>query len=499
MQMIPGAEYLRDFTYKTFDYVNKAVDETLGQTVEQFQKPQCLNCKKDPDTNRNVSEIIRSRGFHAEEYNVVTKDGYILTIQRIVNPLIKPDYRSKMKPVILQHGLMSSSVDWVINSFKVRPAPFPINDNENEDNEDSLPVNSVAASRSEETEEEDEEEQNQMDDSQDCPNSLGFFLANKGYDVFLANSRGNIYGQKHVNISAWSPKFWDFTYDQQIAYDLPDTIEFVQKLTSHQKVGYVGHSQGTLMIFGLLSEKPEYADIVEPVVALAPVAYVNHAISPVKYFAVYTPIFEHVNMWFATSNVAVKYLGPIVCGPEVIRKDICANILFLSVGFNEEELDESRVSAYLSHMPSGTSVKNIAHYGQGIISGRFAKFDHGVLANQIIYGQTKAPDYDLSKIRSKSLALFIAENDWLASPKDVAHLRADLRVEPFAVVNMTEDKPKWNHIDFVYGKDAGHLVNSRIYQIFEHFNHQQWAQVANLYLDKDEDEDEDEDKEAALL
>lgn len=458
---VPGFGFLRDITVNTLDTVNNAIDGTLrhieGRAASVISE--CTGCPEDPDTYRNVSDIIRSRGFIAEEHNVITKDGYILTIQRIVNPNVRPEFRSKLKPAILQHGLMSSSVDWVINTVNVTPEVYPPEGAAGADGAAELGDNELPPAGN-----------NLVGDSQEHPNSLGFYLANRGYDVFLANSRGNIYGQRHIKLSSWQPKFWSFTFDEQIKYDLPDTIEFVQTLTGHKKVAYVGHSQGTAMMFGLLSDQPDYADIVEPFVALAPVAYVNNSISPAKYFAIYTPVFEHVNLWFATSNVAVRYLAPLVCGPEVIRKDVCANIIFLSTGFDWDELDESRVAAYLKHMPSGTSVKNIAHYGQEVISGRFAHFDHGILGNQMAYGQTRAPDYDLSKIRSKSMVLFVAENDWLASPKDVARLRNALTVEPYRVYNMTEFVPKWNHIDFVYAKHAGELVNTRIIEVFDHFN-----------------------------
>lgn len=445
---IPGADALRDLTYIMADTVSSAVG-TVVESVRQ-QVPLVEECvgemcaPDDPDAKRNVAEIIESRGFRAQEFDVETRDGYILTIQRVVNPLVEPGHRAHLKPVILQHGLMSSSVDWVINSVDVRPAKYPR----------ARPQAQL----------------NLTEDSQEHPNSLGFYLANEGYDVFLANSRGNIYGQRHRTISAWNPKFWDFTFDEQIKYDLPDIIDFVQRLTNHTKVGYVGHSQGTTMILGLLADRPEYADLVEPVVVLAPVAYVNNCLSPVRHFAIYTPIFQHINMWFGSSNAAVRYLAPLVCGPEVVRRDICANIIFLSTGFDEEQFNETRVKAYLSHMPSGTSVKNIAHWGQEVRSGKFAHFDHGLLANQLRYNKTQPPIYDLAKIRSKSLALFVADNDWLASPKDVARLLADLKVEPFRVVNATQWKPKWNHIDFVYGKDAGRIINTQILDVFSHFN-----------------------------
>lgn len=465
-QRIPGARLLNGLSMGTLETVGNLVESGVMKAHAMTNElVDALDCGKykDPDACRNVTEIIKSRGFVAEEYDVVTRDGYILNIQRIVNPLVDPSYKAKMKPVILQHGLMSSSVDWVINSLNVRPSKWPVvNSNEMRDNEvidryDSEQYSDTSA--------------DPVDD-QEHPRALGFYLANRGYDVFLANSRGNIYGQRHVSKSSWDPRFWAFTFDEQIEYDLPAVIEFVQKLTGHKKVGYVGHSQGTLMMFGLQSMHPEYADIVEPFVALAPVAYCHHTRSPAKYFAVYTPIFQHVDMWFGSSNAAVRYLAPKVCGPDLIKKDVCGNIVFLGTGFDMDEFDLNRAEAYLTHMPSGTSYKNIAHYGQAILNKNFAHFDHGVVANRIKYGQAHPPDYDLSKIRSKSIVLFTAENDWLAAPEDVALLKSKLTVQPHKVFNLTEQVPKWNHIDFVYGIHAGELVNTHILEVMDEFNKQ---------------------------
>lgn len=460
LQNLPGVGILRGISSAFVDTFNTVVESSLGSALGQVSYlDQCLDCAPyDPDTKRNVSEIIRSRGFLAEEYDVVTNDGYILTVHRIVNPLVVAG--SKLKPVILQHGLMSSSVDWVINSVDVRPSKWPRSANESTEGATDAADNTI----------EGHQRRQLADDSQEHPNSLGFYLANEGYDVYLANSRGNIYGQRHVNMSSWLPKFWDFTFDEQIAYDLPQTIELVRRLSNSSKVAYVGHSQGTTMALGLLSDRPEYADILEPVILLAPVAYANHCKSPVKYFAVYTPVFQHINMWFGSSNAAVRYLGPKVCGPQVMRRDICANIVFLSTGFDEAEFNETRVSAYLSHMPSGTSVKNIAHWGQLVLSGRFQHFDRGILANQHRYNVARAPDYDLSHVRSKSLVLFMAENDWLASPVDVARLVADLGSKPYSVFNITQDSANWNHIDFLYGRHAGQFVNKRIMDVMRHFD-----------------------------
>lgn len=67
---------------------------------------------QDPDFDRNISSLIASRNFQWEEHEVLTKDGYILTVYRIVNPKMKKLGR----PVLLQHGLMSTGHDFIINS-----------------------------------------------------------------------------------------------------------------------------------------------------------------------------------------------------------------------------------------------------------------------------------------------------------------------------------------------------------------------------------------------
>lgn len=69
------------------------------------------------DADRTIQEIVESRGFDFEEHKVITKDGYILMIHRVVNP-----YRSHnqdhlyKKPVLLQHGFKCSSTHWLIGA-----------------------------------------------------------------------------------------------------------------------------------------------------------------------------------------------------------------------------------------------------------------------------------------------------------------------------------------------------------------------------------------------
>ncbi|KAG0424624.1 hypothetical protein HPB47_028154 [Ixodes persulcatus] len=164
---------------------------------------------KDPDFDKNVSELIVSKGYPVEEHSVTTPDGYILGVQRI--PYGRDGRhggRDSVRPAVLvMHGLLNSAADWVINF------------------------------------------QNQ---------SFGFILADAGYDVWLGNVRGNTYARQHATLDVKSNKYWDFSFDQMIEFDLPTTIDMVLGTTHQPMLYYAGYSQGALIMFGLLSAKPEY-------------------------------------------------------------------------------------------------------------------------------------------------------------------------------------------------------------------------------------------------
>lgn len=38
-------------------------------------------------------------------------------------------------------------------------------------------------------------------------------------------------------------RFWDFTYDEMIKYDLPAVIDYVTASTNQSQIAYIGYSQ----------------------------------------------------------------------------------------------------------------------------------------------------------------------------------------------------------------------------------------------------------------
>jgi lysosomal acid lipase/cholesteryl ester hydrolase len=86
-------------------------------------------------------------------------------------------------------------------------------------------------------------------DSSDCwvvnrNKSHAFTLANEGYDVWLANTRGNRYSTLHETLDAKTEvKYWKNAHVLTTRrYDIPAFVEFAKKNSNVKKVTIIGHS-----------------------------------------------------------------------------------------------------------------------------------------------------------------------------------------------------------------------------------------------------------------
>lgn len=84
-------------------------------------------------------------------------------------------------------------------------------------------------------------------------------------------------------------------------------------------------------------------------------------------------------------------------------------------GFDKSGFNDEQLPVILSHDPAGASTKTVLHYAQEIKNdGKFQKWDYGATGNQIAYGQTTPPEYNLMNIK-RPLYFMYAKNDLLAS------------------------------------------------------------------------------------
>ena len=65
-------------------------------------------------------------------------------------------------------------------------------------------------------------------------------------------------------------------------YDIPAMIDLILKETGHEQIHYIGHSMGTTGFMVMMNARPEYGEKVIMANFLAPVAYMENTISPIR-------------------------------------------------------------------------------------------------------------------------------------------------------------------------------------------------------------------------
>ena len=108
--------------------------------------------------------MITNRGFPVEIHQVTTEDGYILQLHRIPHGrgAAASDRVGKPKKVVFfQHGMVTTDHIWIMNP---------------------------------------------------TDKALAYMLADLGYDVWLANSRGTIPSRGHVSLDSSQNEYWRYSY-----------------------------------------------------------------------------------------------------------------------------------------------------------------------------------------------------------------------------------------------------------------------------------------------
>jgi pimeloyl-ACP methyl ester carboxylesterase len=130
-------------------------------------------------------------------------------------------------------------------------------------------------------------------------NSLAFYLCKSGYDVWLGTNRCG-FTPEHAFLKPSDPRMWTWTPRDMGTRDLPAFTSRVLSETGFEKIGLVGHSQGTTQTFIALSkdQRPDLGSKFTVFCALAPAAYAGPllkkwyfsfvtALSPFRYNAVF--------------------------------------------------------------------------------------------------------------------------------------------------------------------------------------------------------------------
>jgi len=122
--------------------------------------------------------------------------------------------------------------------------------------------------------------------------SLAFFLAKSGYDVWLGNNRCG-FKPRHTMLEYSDPRMWAWNIRQMGVMDLPALISRVLSETGFSKLGLIAHSQGTTQTLVALAkeQRPEIGEKISVFCALAPAAYAGPLIGKMyfKFMRVISP------------------------------------------------------------------------------------------------------------------------------------------------------------------------------------------------------------------
>lgn len=115
--------------------------------------------------------------------------------------------------------------------------------------------------------------------------SLAFYLAKSGYDVWLGNNRCSPKPQ-HKLFTYLDPRMWTWNTRHLGVLDMPALVSRVLSETGFEKLGLVGHSQGTTQALVALAkdQRPEIGEKISVFYALSPAAYAGRLIKEGIFF-----------------------------------------------------------------------------------------------------------------------------------------------------------------------------------------------------------------------
>ena len=259
-----------------------------------------------------TAEILKLRGFVAEQHYVTTSDGYVLSLVKGTNPLLRNStIAARREPILFVHGVSSGGTLWIANSVSARPKDFTDID--------------VASSSLEQL--------IQQVGGDPSANAMPLLAMNFGYPIWILNRRGSLEsldkktsggsdrmltardsgltntaseilpeigrnrggsqanGGRRASSSSSSGNslglvsykpltylvgvltdfgslaplvgksldrnFWNYSFDEQAARDLPEVIDYVLNKSGRERLVLFSHSAGGAITLLALSSQPE--------------------------------------------------------------------------------------------------------------------------------------------------------------------------------------------------------------------------------------------------
>ncbi|TYJ27543.1 hypothetical protein E1A91_A07G194100v1 [Gossypium mustelinum] len=213
--------------------------------------------------------------------------------------------------------------------------------------------------------------------------------------------------------------YWNWSWDELVAYDLPATFHYVYNQTG-QKLHFIGHSQGTLMVMAAMS-RDQLLNMLRSAALLCPIAYLGHTTSLLSRFITDNFIAEALHSLglykFDLNDLITMRTLKIICR---IPSVDCSNMFTPYTGQNCC-IKRSKTEIFLDHQPQPTAMKNVIHIFQMVRRGTLTMYDYNDCDENIKhYGQPTPPAYNMTCIPN-DLPIFLSYGgaDALSDVNDV--------------------------------------------------------------------------------
>lgn len=431
-------------------------------TLDLYKEAVLQDSSNDDIVSSTPEQIIERSGFAYERHESLSGDGYWTKLIRLRNPLVAERHLKQPPVMFLQPNYVGPSAFIWASSSQHHP----------EDPDDP-------------------DEQGERSWNR----SLAFVLANRGYDVWLAESRGlnsrkerfnplkslaNSLGRTSQSIASLlfgsnknmtlgetlvqltrAPYYWTYSFDEIIHQELRKQIEKVLEVSEAANITLVSYSFASMVALPFIASQPRFArERLHNLVLMAPILSNRGANTLSNY------LYEHPCLSLPDDIIAFFGTGDIFTRPlrhlfihlgkssSKNRYKVLKFLLYLFQG-PSAQYRTFLEPAVFGHLFEPTSLLQLKHFCQQVLARRYQRYHFGHTRNLLVYGQHEPPVYNTSQLQLADWMLIGGQNDNLGTSDSFELLLEQTNPKPSLHIQL----PGYAHLDLVAAVDNDIQVN----------------------------------------